>query len=291
MDTEINKQLEELLKSRYHGAANIAGIRYQIAYSLLRAFDLYQLASNARVRLEGIEDVDVSGSRKVEAPGFHIGSQYIQVKTSKHDWDWGRFAESKIISNFLPVWTVEPSAELLVVTNFGYAGKLAELVALCQGKKVPSTKLKISLRTLCERAGYLNVDLTELLKRISFEHIPDDELQIRTLAAIVRCFDLQTSNSGLFLLVLMTKFLDLAVERREIHRSDLEGIRLFIQEDIELGVENPAVRNGWIERVRFEPDLQAEDYYEGSNARPGHIVAGPGWIASMQRFNALVLAC
>lgn len=42
VNTDINQQLEELLNSRYDGAANIRGIRYQVAYSLLRAFGLYE---------------------------------------------------------------------------------------------------------------------------------------------------------------------------------------------------------------------------------------------------------
>ncbi len=260
VDTGINQQLEELFQSRYHGAANIKGIRYQIAYSVLRAFDLYNNETNASIRLEGIEDVDVNGSRDIETNGFHLASQYVQVKTSKTDWDWGRFAQSKIIDNFLPVWSADPSARLLVVTNFGYAGKLAELVEVCQGRRrLPSTKLTNSLRTLCQRVGFAHVDLIELLNRVSFERMSDEELQSRIQAAIVRWFDLQTANSDLYLLALMTKFTDLAVARGEIRRSDMEAIRLFIQENIELGVNNPAVQNGWIERVRFNPEAQVDD--------------------------------
>lgn len=284
VDTGINQQLEELFQSRYHGAANIKGIRYQIAYSIHRAFDLYEAETNASISLEGIEDVDLNGSREIETSGFRVSSQYVQVKTSKTDWDWGRFAQSKIIDNFLPVWSADPSARLLVVTNFGYAGKLAELVEVCQGRRrLPSTKLTNSLRTLCLRVGFAHVDPIELLNRVSFERMSDEELQSRIQAAIVRWFDLQTANTDLYLLVLMTKFTDLAVERREIRRLDMEAIRLSIQENIELGVNNPAVQNGWIERVRFNPEVQVDDYYEGANARPGHIVAGldverPAWL-------------
>jgi hypothetical protein len=205
--------------------------------------------------MEGIEDVDVNGSRDIETNGFHVSSQYVQVKTSKTDWDWGRFGQSKIIDNFLPVWSADPSARLLVVTNFGYAGKLAELVEVCQGRRrLPSTKLTNSLRTLCQRVGFADIEPIELLNRVSFERISDEDLQSRIHAAIVRWFDLQTANSDLYLLVLMTKFTDMAVERREVHRSDMEAIRLFIQENIELGINNPAVQNGWIERVLFNTD-------------------------------------
>lgn len=287
MNTDINQQLEALFKARYSGAANIRGIRYQVAYSVLRAFDLYQDKAST-IRLEGIEDVDVNGSKEVEALGFHVSNQYVQVKTSKTSWDLDRFSQSNIIDNFLPVWSADSSAELLVVTNFGYAGRLAELVDISQGhRRLPSTKLTKNLRTLCERAAFPQLDPKELIKRISFEQISDEELQSRTLAAIIRCFDLRTANSDLYLLVLMTKFLEFAVARSEVHRTDMEAIRLFIQENIELGTTNQAIQNGWIERVRFGREAQVEDYYEGSNARPGHIVANldverPTWIGRIQ---------
>ncbi len=284
MITGIKQQLEELLQSRYHGAVNISGIRYQVAYSILRAFDLYYKNPPASIRLEGIEDVDINGRRQVQTRGLRVSNQYVQVKTSKTDWDWSRFAQSKIINNFLPLWSADPTAELLVVTNFGYSGKLAQLVKFCNGKTgTLPRQLEKDLTTLCQRAGVTGVDVTKMLKQISFERISDEELQKRISASIVRWFDLQTSNSDLYLLVLMSRFLDFASERREVHSSDLETIRLFVQENMELGAANPAVQNGWIERLRFTEEAYVEDYYEGSNARPGHILAGldverPPWL-------------
>lgn len=289
MLTSIDQQLEELFNSRYHGAVNIRGIRYQIAYSLLRAFDLYEGDGNGSVRLEGIDDLDVNGSRDVQAKGFYVGSEYVQVKTSNTNWDWSRFAESRIIENFLPVWFADTSARLLVVTNFGYAGKLAELVELCHSQSQRlSTKLKTNFQTLCQKAEFPGTDPIKLIKRILFKRISDEELYLQTLSAIHRRFDLETANTDLYLLVLMTKFLDFAVERKEVRRADIEAIRLFIQENIDLGTKNPAVQNGWIERLQFNPDPQAADYYEGTNARPGHILAGldverPAWLDQIHR--------
>jgi len=287
--TSVDQQLEELFDSRYHGAVNIRGIRYQIAYSLLRAFDLYEGDGNGSVRLEGIDDLDVNGSRDVQSKGFHVGSEYVQVKTSKTNWDWGRFAESRIIENFLPVWSADTSSRLLVVTNFGYAGKLAELAELCHSQSPRlSTKLKTNIQRVCQEAGFPGTDPIELMKKISFKRISDEELYLQTISAIHKRFDLETANTDLYLLVLMTKFLDFAVERKEIRQPDIEAIRLFIHENIDLGTKNPAVQNGWIERLQFNPDSQATDYYEGTNARPGHILAGfdverPVWLDRIHR--------
>src|SRR5260370_7375723 len=149
------------------------------------------------------------------------------------------------------------------------------MVAFCRGENdVPSTKLKSSIKKLCDQAGFPSTDAIELMKRISFERISDEELYLQTISAIHQRFDLETANTDLYFLVLMTKFLDFAVARKEIQRPNVEAIRLFIQENIELGTKNPAIQNGWIERLQFVSDGHAEDYYEGTNARPGHIRAG-----------------
>jgi hypothetical protein len=41
-DEEVrSSDIDTIFRARYHGAANIRGIKYQILYSVLRAFDLY----------------------------------------------------------------------------------------------------------------------------------------------------------------------------------------------------------------------------------------------------------
>jgi transposase len=276
-------QLDQLFESRYHGATTITGIKFQVAYSVLRALDLYDSDAPTSIHLEGIEDIDVKGRRKVKLPGFKISDEYVQVKTSKSDWDWSRFINSKILDNFLPVYSANPSAGLLIVTNFGYSGKLSELFKFCNGARaVLSNKIKADVISLCKRAGYPKVEPLELLKRIRLERISDKELESRITSAITRSFNLTTPNSDLYLLVLVSKFLELAARRGEVTRNDLEQIRLFVQEQMQLGMTNLAIQNGWIERLNFVPEEHPEDYYEGKNARPGHILAGldvqrPGW--------------
>lgn len=57
-----SSDIDHIIKTRYHGAANIRGIRYQILYSILRAFDLkVDGQTGGSIRLEGIEDLDLLG--------------------------------------------------------------------------------------------------------------------------------------------------------------------------------------------------------------------------------------
>src|SRR5438874_512217 len=39
--TDVTQTLDTLLRSRYQGASNITGIRFQLLYSVLHAFELY----------------------------------------------------------------------------------------------------------------------------------------------------------------------------------------------------------------------------------------------------------
>ncbi len=58
--SQLSNEYDSLFKSRFHGAANISGIKYQILYSILRAFELYENKTQAAsITLEGIEDVDI----------------------------------------------------------------------------------------------------------------------------------------------------------------------------------------------------------------------------------------
>lgn len=284
MELSVQSQLNQLFESRYHGAVNIAGIKYQLTYALFRGFDLYKPDAPDSVQLEGIEDVDImSGHKHVELKGFRMSNEYVQVKTSKKAWDWSKFASSRIIQNFLPVLSVDPSATLLIVTNFGYTGTLDEYVKFCSGSRSTlSNKAKCNLRDLCKRAGYPNVDTVQLTKHISFDRISDEELTKRVTGAITTAFNLTTANADLYFCVLMSRFVDLAAKRAEVHRNDLEAIRLFVQEKIDMGSINPAMQNGWLERLNYVKEAHAEDYYEGKKARPGHILANldvrrPDW--------------
>ena len=78
--------LDSILKKRFHGAVNVRGIRYQVLYSLGRAFDLYDHAgSGPALRLEGIEDVDLMG--------FQLNDTYVQVKSAQAPWNWAKLKE------------------------------------------------------------------------------------------------------------------------------------------------------------------------------------------------------
>src|SRR4051794_5819510 len=88
--------LDQLIKSRSHGAINIGGVRFQLLYSLVRSFDLYSALSTMSIKFEGLEDLDKKG--------FRSGSILYQVKSSKSAQGWGWFNQEKILDHFIEVY-------------------------------------------------------------------------------------------------------------------------------------------------------------------------------------------
>jgi len=86
--------LDVLLRDRYHGAANIRGIRFQLRYSMARAVELAVAAraggANAKSTLhfEGLEDVDVEKGPSLRGltTATVNGREFVQVKTASKPW-------------------------------------------------------------------------------------------------------------------------------------------------------------------------------------------------------------
>lgn len=284
----LPNQIESLFHNRFHGAVNIRGIRFQILYSAMRVFELYEDNSPESISLEAIEDIDINGKKTLELDTIQVSNQYVQVKTSINTWHWSNFKRSKIIENFLEAWKADNSAEFLVVTNFSFDSKLNQLAEFCNGshQNFPN-KIKNNIESIFRNEGFSENDIFPFFERVNFVYLTEDEIFIQLRRKIVKHFDLQTNNPDIYLLTLVSRLIDWAVERCEIRKKDLEEIKLFVQEQIDKGTSNIAVQNGWIERLEFQSDKYKDDYYEGANARPGHIVAGldverPNWLSKIQ---------
>ncbi len=246
----------------YPEISNMEAVRFQLAYCLLRAFDLYGQNAPEAIHLEAFQDVDVKGNRRMEIAGAHIGNQYIQVKTSRKPWDWGKFSNSGIIQNFLHVWQAEPAAELLVVTDFRYEGALAELAKFCSGERfVLSGKLKRELQNLCDKAGCAGIAPEKLARRISFVQTTEEELSKRIMKAIVKHMKPVTAGPELHLSILMGRFLDWALKGKEVRADDLESIELSLRDAT--GSEDPLT-----DLIRVLDTEKLEAFVENSFADP-----------------------
>lgn len=258
--------LDQLIKARIHGAINIAGIRFQLLYSLLRSFDLYKSNADATVQFEGLEDLDKRT--------LHAGDTYYQVKTSTSVQGWSWFNKAKILDHFLEAYQLDPTAKFIVVTNFQLKGDLEKLATFCRDKPmvIPPT-LHTKLKKIATRHHIELTALAALLHQTTFESIVESEIRQGLTNAVIHHFAIDTGNEQLYLSRLFHCVVDWAAQRAAISKQHLEMEKLYVQDDIGLGKESPALRNRLIEPVALQDESNVQDYYEGKQAQLRHILA------------------
>lgn len=242
--TGLTSTLDDLLRSRYEGASNIAGIRFQLLYSVLRLFDLYADNPAVQVQFEGIEDVDIRGTKEQTLKGLQIRDTYVQVKLTGVQKTLSWLDHEKVLDHFIEVYLKQPDVRFVLVTSLPPKSNLEDLARYCHGKLAtlpPSVDQK--LKTIATRSHLNTAELPTFLKRVSFEHIDEDKLVDRLRVAAIQSFHLNAGNEILYL----SHFIDCAImwatNRAVLQKSHLEAEKVCVQEWISLGVENPAVRD------------------------------------------------
>ncbi len=271
---DTTHSLDDLLRSRYEGASNITGIRFQLLYSILRAFDFYADVPVQEVHFEGLEDVDVRGTKEQTLQGLSIGDTYIQVKRTGASKTLSWLDHEKVFDHFIEVYLKKPHARFIVVTSQPVKGNLNDLAYYCHGQR-ENLPLHVDqkVRDIATRAHLDSSNLFTFLRRVSFEHMTEDDLLNRLRIAIIRSFDLNADNEPLYLSHLVSCATWWAANRVELRKQHLEAEKLRIQEWISLGIENLAVRDRLIKPLSLTKEEIVDDYYEGKQTRPGHILA------------------
>lgn len=274
----LDRELAALLRARFHGAVNIRGIRYQLLYSLLRAFELYDSAGPRALRLEGVEDVDLVG--------LQLGSEYIQVKTADKPWTWGRLGEP--VKGFLSALRADPSARFVLVVNFPLHSDVRRLAEL--GTSSPSSKNELikRFRMLCRQVGGSTQEADALLRCMKLVSIPEAQVLSQLRMSLLETYNLGTEAADVYLGVLVAHVLTWAQERRTVTKSDLEGVRATVGEALARETEYQAYGRGLIERVGWVPDPVPGDFWDGRGTRPGHIGAAldvprPLWVGRIEQ--------
>ncbi len=259
--------LDNILSQRKHGAIALSGFRFQLLYSLNRFLDLLNDENPVTsVQFEGIEDVDLE---------FKVGNTYVQVKSSKNKKGWGDWIR-EILDRFVETYRAGPSVNFLIVTNFEFSGDMKSFCQFTQseGKTLPA-KLSNHLNEIGSHNNLTKQTIQDFVNCIGFEHTDEQTLIESIRQKITIYFDIHTGNEDLFFHVLFAKVMKYATIRKTCHANDLRKIKFEIEDSISLGLRNPAVEQGWIEVLKFEPEPNENelDYYEGKGARPAHILA------------------
>ncbi len=294
---DVTQTLDTLLRSRYHGASNITGIRFQLLYSVLRAFDLYADVPAYEVRFEGLEDADVRGLQEKVLREISIEDTYVQVKYIGVSKPLSWLDHEKILDHFIEVYLEHPNARFVLVTSLAIKSNLEDLVRYWHGQRASLSPYTDQIvRAIAARSHLDAADLPAFLRRVSFEHMREEELLERLRIAAVRSFDLTAGNEELYLSHLVDCTTTWAANRVVLQKQHLDAERIRVQEWIGLGVENPAVRDRLIQPLNLIAEEIVEDYYEGKQARPGHILAAldaprPSWQRAIEEALKRVHVC
>lgn len=276
--TATELSIDALLRKRVHGAANIRGIRYQILAAVLAALERLPTAPPAAgIRLEGLEDFD--------RVGFQAGDEYIQAKFEAQSWAWKRIAGP--INSFLQVLRApgaDPAARFRLLVSFGLRKEIATLAAR-EARPLPERKaIEERFRRLVRELGGTDQNAADLMSRLTIESLPEEELWNRLRRAVAEAFELGTEAVDTYLLVLVSRFLGWAEQRRTVSWADMREVRVVIGEALAREEGFQAYGRGLVQRLEWAADADPSDFFEGKGTRPGHVAANvdvqrPRWLA------------
>ncbi len=257
--------LDSILKKRFHGAVNVRGIRYQVLYSLGRAFDLYDHAgSGPALRLEGIEDVDLMG--------FQLNDTYVQVKSAQAPWNWAKLKEP--VAGFLEVLRTAPNSQFLLAVNFPLTGDIERLANFTELNRTDQIRIQSDFQRLCRKVNGTAAEADALLSLLQIKSQSEKEIWQILQREIADHFELGSPAVETYLLVLVGRFLEWAENRKTVTRTDLDNVRTQTGEALSREMEFQAYGRGLVTRANWAPDAHIDDFYDGKSTRPGHVGAG-----------------
>lgn len=286
--TELS--IDALLRKRVHGAANIRGVRYQILAAVLAALERLPAAPpGAGIRLEGLEDFD--------HVGFQAGDEYIQAKFEGQPWAWKRLAGP--IRSFLQLLRApgaDPAARYRLLVSFDLRKEIATLAERDRRPVAERKTIEDRFRRLVQELGGTDRDADNLLSRLNIESLPEEELWNRLRRAVADVFELGTEAVETYLLVLVSRFLGWAEQRRTVTGADLQEMRVSIGEALAREAGFQAYGRGLVQRMEWVADAEPSDFFEGKGTRPGHVAAGVDvrrarWLARIAESTAAGRVC
>jgi hypothetical protein len=263
--SESKGTVDAILKERFHGASNIKGVRFQLLYSLLQAFRLFDADGPTTVRLEGIEDADLLGLRS--------GSEFIQAKSSNNPWTISRLIPPLL--SFHKLLAVDPTVRFRLALE-GRAGRDVE--ELIQRVGAHPSAIPRRARQLERRLVEVGLSLAEghrLAEAVRIEIVSEEALITSLRSALTQKFELGTkAGVCVHLTALTARFLDWAKDRREVSRADFEDVRNSVGEALAVEGQFKAIGKGLLSRLEWREDYAVSDFFDGKRTRPGHILAG-----------------
>jgi hypothetical protein len=260
---DYSKVLEPILAKRIGGSVNIIGIHYQVLYACLAILREFHLNHEFKVRLEGIEDIDVC--RPITINEF----EYIQLKSSKNKLNAGDFWNLRVLQNYLEVYSEEPQSKFKLVYNMNITeGSLKDLV-----NGTLNTESKQYWLGKLESLSYKEIDYLDFLQSISFEFASIQKINYEILELLFEDWKVNVGTEEQFLKSLFFNVLIWSKDRKTVDRNDIEVLFQKIIDSFSKAPINEAVKDDWIKSIAFAADEKDySSYYDGKAAMPVHIV-------------------
>ncbi len=271
--------MEALVRERYHGAANIRGILFQMLCSIFKVLELKN-DEVFSVRFEGVEDIDVLDLR-----GSVGKNNFIQVKWSSKPWTWSQV--KSVFSNFYDVYRKNQDACFELLVNFELKKDLEKLTRFSQIGTQDRKRLVNKCRNIFGVPKPSIQEVEAFLSKIAIRSISDEEIRVHLKRKLAEDYGLNSDIVDVYLRALLGRFLEWAGERKTILRSDIDRIH----ESISTAIANErfnAPGQGLISYISWKPDASPEDFIDAKPVRPGHIVAGldvrrTDWLALVEQ--------
>lgn len=234
----INKkqQLDTIFNNRNGGAINIRGLSFQLLYACNRILiELTKSCPEKKIRLEGIEDVDVINIDH---------SEYIQLKTSINPFDAGKFWELGVLQNFLQVHEADQSSKLVLVHNTTFSkGHLTNLAE----NKLSQSDLDYwtsKLNTVIDP----NTNISTFLASISFQKETDNTLANSCVQQLIEKFNLSEGNYFRYFQALHHNVFLWSRDRQTIAWEDLQNMIQEVTDSFSKAPSNPAIKYNWTKK-------------------------------------------
>jgi hypothetical protein len=298
--TPVADSLDALLASRYHGASNIRGVRFQVRYSVLRCAELAAAqrrgeAPATRLRFEGLEDLDALGD--LRHPGLRVvtAEELVQLKSSTAGWTWSGLTDP--VTNFLEAYRTDAELHFRLVINFTPWGELAELVRLQERSASERDRVVGRFRTLIKRLGGSAAEADRLLARMVLEPLLEEDLRRRTRAALAEAAGAADVGAlDALEAILAARVLEWAAERATAGAPEALDTLRTACEGMQRAERYQAVEHRWVGPVEYVPDAAPTDFFAGKRVRIGHIVEGldvrrPRWLDKIDTALSTVPVC
>lgn len=252
------EDLQRLYASRYHGAGNIKGVDYQIVVAVDCALRVLR-GEAEQIGLEGLEDIDVIS----EPPVF------VQAKAGQLTWTV--FADA--LTNFAAVQVHEPESIFEFVAAQKLTRDLRNLRDLCNGvelQKLDRLRLIKRIEKSCPQ-----IDADKLIRdgQLIIRCVTREELWGAVVSEAVEMFRTSVQSAPLYLMYMASQILEWSASRTLVSRLMLEDLLDETKTAIAMdstGYE--ALTSGYVEELTWRPDEAADDFLDGKDVRPGHIV-------------------